>query len=351
MSQTPSHVSSSALQAFIARSFAATGMPDADAQTAAGLITKADLMGQDGHGVFRLPMYIRRILAGGMNMTPTFHRLKNRPATALIDGDNGLGHLVMHHATQLAIEKAETTGIAWVGARHSNHAGPASLYSMMPLKKNMIGLYIAVGSANHLPPWGGTEMLLSTNPISVAIPSENRPPIVLDMATTVAAYGKIKTAAQKGETMPEGWMIDQTGAPLTDPNRAAEGFLLPIGGPKGYGLSLIFGILAGTLNGAAFGRDVVDFNADAKSVTNTGHLILALDVGAFADPDEFRADIDQVWQEMKSSPLLPGVREIRLPGERLHRITAERTANGIPLSEPLRAQLSDLAAQLGIEPL
>ncbi|MBL4768629.1 MAG: Ldh family oxidoreductase [Rhodobacteraceae bacterium] len=351
MSQSPPNVSSAELQAFIARSFVATGMPDADAQTAAGLITKADLMGQDGHGVFRLPMYMRRIRAGGLNVTPTFRRLQDRSATALIDGDNGLGHLVMHHATQLAMQKAETTGIAWVGARHSNHAGPASLYAMMPLKKNMIGLYIAVGSANHLPPWGGTEMLLSTNPISVAIPAKNRPPIVLDMATTVAAYGKVKTAAQKGETMPEGWMIDRTGAPLTDPNRAAEGFLLPIGGPKGYGLSLIFGILAGTLNGAAFGRDVVDFNADAKSVTNTGHLILALDISAFADPDEFRADIDAVWQQMKSSPLLPGVREIRLPGERLHRVTAERTANGIPLSEPLRAQLSDLAAQLGIEPL
>ena len=351
MSQTTSKVRATALQAFITRSFMATGMSKTDANIVADLMTKADLMGQDGHGVFRLPMYMRRIRAGGLNVTPTFRRLQDRTAMALIDGDNGMGHLIMHHATQLAMEKAETTGIAWVGARHSNHAGPASLYAMMPLRKNMIGLYIAVGSANHLPPWGGTEMLLSTNPISVAIPAKNRPPIVLDMATTVAAYGKVKTAAQRGETMPEGWMIDRNGAPLTDPNRASEGFLLPIGGPKGYGLSLIFGILAGTLNGAAFGRDVVDFNADAKTVTNTGHLILALDIAAFADPDEFRADIDAVWAEMKSSPLLPGVTEIRLPGERLQRVTAERRANGIPLSGPLRAQLSDLAAELGIDPL
>jgi L-2-hydroxycarboxylate dehydrogenase (NAD+) len=351
MSRTVPHVSGTALQAFIARSFVATGMPNADAHTAAGLITQADLMGQDGHGVFRLPMYINRIRAGGLNVKPRFRRLQDRTATALIDGDNGLGHLVMHHATQLAMEKAEKTGVAWVGARHSNHAGPASLYAMMPLKKDMIGLYIAVGSANHLPPWGGTEMLLSTNPIAVAVPAMNRPPIVLDMATTVAAYGKVKTAAQKGEMMPEGWMIDRNGAPLTDPSRAAEGFLLPIGGPKGYGLSLIFGILAGTLNGAAFGREVVDFNADATSVTNTGHLILALDIKAFADPDTFRHGIDAVWEQMKSSPLLPGVDEIRLPGERLHRVTTERSANGIPLSAPLRAQLAGLAKELEIDPL
>lgn len=351
MTDPATFVSHTALAAFIARCLVACGMPPGDAGTAAGLMTKADLMGQDGHGVFRLPMYIRRIRAGGMNMTPAFRRVSDRKATALIDGDNGLGHLVMHHATELAMQKAADTGVAWVGARHSNHAGPASLYAMMPLERDMIGLYIAVGSANHLPPWGGTEMLLSTNPIAVAIPSANRPPIVLDMATTVAAYGKVKTAAQRGETMPEGWMIDRQGAPLTDPARASEGFLLPIGGAKGYGLSLVFGILAGTLNGAAFGRDVIDFNADATSVTNTGHLIVALDIKAFADPDEFKRGIDKVWDEMKSSPRLPGVSDIRLPGERLARVTAERTTQGIPLPTALRAQLGELAADLGVDPI
>lgn len=348
MSKTTVSVPGDRLQTFISRVFTGCGMPNEDAETAANLITQADLMGQDGHGVFRLPMYVRRIRAGGMNVTPQFRCIEDRAATALIDGDNGLGHLVMHHATQLAMEKAERTGIAWVGARHSNHAGPASLYAMMPLKKDMIGLYIAVGSANHLPPWGGTEMLLSTNPIAVAVPSSTRPPIVLDMATTVAAYGKVKTAAQRGERMPEGWMIDRTGAPLTDPARAAEGFLLPIGGPKGYGLSLIFGILAGTLNGAALGRDVVDFNADSQTVTNTGHLIIALDIKAFTDPDVFRAGIDEVWDQMKSSPLLPGVDEIRLPGERLHRVTAERLKTGVPIGASLHAELDKLAADLAI---
>ncbi len=339
------------LTTFIARSFVACGLSDAHAGKAAALMAQADQMGQDGHGVFRLPQYIKRIRAGGLNVTPDFKIVDERTATALIDGDNGLGHLVMSHAAELAIEKAATTGVAWVGARHSNHAGPASLYAMMPLGRNMIGLYVAVGSANHLPPWGGTEMLLSTNPIAVAIPCKDRPPIILDMATTVAAYGKVKTAAQKGEMMPEGWMIDREGKPLTDPKRASEGFLLPIGGPKGYGLSLIFGILAGTLNGAAFGRDVVDFNADATTTTNTGHFILALDIAAFADPDVFRAGMDKVWDEMKSSPKLPGVSEIRVPGERLDQTTRARGADGIPLPEALKTQLDDLAKSLGIDPM
>ncbi|MDV7143894.1 Ldh family oxidoreductase [Tropicimonas sp. TH_r6] len=339
------------LRAFIARSLVVCDMPGPDAERVAGLMAQADLMGQDGHGVFRLPMYVRRIRAGGMNMRPRLARISERPATALIDGDNGMGHLVMHHATELAMEKARGTGVAWVGARHSNHAGPASLYAMMPARENMIGLYLAVGSANHMPPWGGTDMLLSTNPIAVALPSRDFPPIVLDMATTVAAYGKVKTAAQRGETMPEGWMIDRKGRPLTDPSRSSEGFLLPIGGPKGYGLSLIFGILAGVLNGAAFGKDVVDFNSDFNSVTNTGHVILALDIAAFADPDQFRAEIDAVWRQMKASARLPGVEEIRLPGERLHKVTQARTEGGIPIPAQLRAVLDAVAEELGVAPL
>ncbi|MGI9402437.1 MAG: Ldh family oxidoreductase [Rhizobiaceae bacterium] len=351
MNSQNSKASYAELSAFIARCFHACGMSNSDALKAAALMAKADLMGQDGHGVFRLPQYVKRISAGGLNVSPNFSRLEERTATALIDGDNGLGHLVMSHAAELAIEKAATTGVAWVGARHSNHAGPASLYAMMPLEHDMIGIYVAVGSANHLPPWGGTEMLLSTNPIAIAIPSGKNVPIILDMATTVAAYGKVKTAAQRGEKMPEGWMIDREGKPLTDPNRASEGFLLPIGGPKGYGLALIFGILAGTLNGAAFGRDVVDFNADSRTTTNTGHFIIALDIKAFTDLEVFKSGIDEVWDQMKSSPLLPGASEIRLPGERLAQITQQRSDEGIPIPAQLKSVLDDLAKSLAVAPL
>lgn len=269
------------LESFVARALTAVGLPASDAEQVAQLMILADLRGSDGHGIFRLSQYIRRIRAGGMNLRPNIHVVQETDATALVDGDNGMGHLVMRFATGVAMEKAGRSGIGWVGVQRSNHAGPAALYAMMPLEHNMIGIYLAVGSANHMPPWGGVELLLSTNPIAFAIPASEEPPIVLDIATSVAAYGKVKTKAQRGEQMPEGWMINAFGQPLTDPKRAEEGFLLPIGGYKGYGLALIFGLLAGTLNGAAFGRDVIDFNKDDKTPTNTGQIIVALDISRF----------------------------------------------------------------------
>ena len=345
------NVKASHLRRFIASAFGACGMPDGHATRMGELMAEADIGGQDGHGVFRLPMYIKRIQAGGMDVDPDIKIISERTATALLDGGNGPGHLVMSRAAEIAIEKAKTSGVAWVGARYSNHAGPAFLYARMPMAQNMIGLYVAVGSANHMPPWGGTDLLLSTNPIAVAIPSNTQPDIVLDMATTVAAYGKVKTAADRGETTPEGWMIDKKGQPLTDPSRASEGLLLPIGGPKGYGLSLIFGLLAGTLNGAAFGKDVVDFNADPKATTNTGHFVMALDIEAFMDAERFKNQIDGIWAEMISSDLLPGVADIRLPGERLAATSKDRLANGIPIPQALGERLDALADQLRIDRL
>lgn len=339
------------MQAFIARCFTACGLPAADADKAATLMARADLMGQDGHGVFRLPQYVRRIREGGLNVTPQIRRLEDRTSTALIDGDNGLGHLVMSHATELAMDKAASSGVAWVGARWSNHAGPASLYAMMPLERDMIGIYVAVGSANHLPPWGGTDMLLSTNPIAIAIPSANNPPIVLDMATTVAAYGKVKTAAQSGEMMPEGWMMDRKGQPLTDPKKASEGFLLPIGGYKGYGLALIIGLLAGNLNGAAMGKDVIDFNNDDTSETNTGHAIVAINIEAFQDLKEFKLGMDTLIRDIRGSQRLPGVDRIRLPGEGTHKARADREKNGIPMPPALLTALDQLAAELKVDKL
>jgi len=344
-------IAAAELRRFIAGIYRAVGVPAADAERVAALMAEADLIGADGHGVFRLPQYIRRIRAGGMNSRATPRIVEERPAAALVDGDNGLGHLAVTLAAETAIAKARTQGVAWCGVRNGNHAGPASLYARMPMAQGMIGLYLAVGSANHLPPWGGLELLLSTNPIAVAVPAQDEPPIVLDMATTVAAYGKVKVKAQRGEAMPEGWMIDREGQPLTDPKRANEGLLLPIGGYKGYGLALIFGLLAGTLNGAAMGRDVVDFNADDTTVTNTGQAILAIDIAAFGDPVLFRAQVDELARDLRGSRRLPGVDRIFLPGEQSHATRARRAAEGVPIPAPLRATLDSLATELGAPPL
>jgi len=336
------------LRGFIALAFAAVGMRERDAEAIAQLMAEADLQGSDGHGSIRLAPYLNRIRAGGVNLNPEIRVVRERSGMALIHGDNGMGHLVMKRAAELAIAKARDAGVAWVGAQWSNHAGPASLYARMALENGMIGLYFAVGNANHLPPWGGLEMLLSTNPVAVAVPAGDEPPIVLDMATTVAAYGKVKAKAAKGESMPEGWMIDREGKPLTDPKRASEGFLLPIGGYKGYGLALVVGLLAGTLNGAAMGKDVIDFNADTASATNTGQAILAIDPAAFGDLHEFKQSVDRLVRDLRASERMPGVERIWMPGEQSHERRIAYARDGIPLAPAVWTALDGVAKDLEI---
>jgi LDH2 family malate/lactate/ureidoglycolate dehydrogenase len=350
---TPSsaaRVPAARLVRFVSEALLAVGLPAKDAATCAQLMTRADLLGADGHGIFRLPQYIRRIKGGAVNVKPQVRVAREAAGMALVDGDNGMGHVVMSFAAKTAIEKAKTAGVAWVGVNCSNHAGPASLYASMPVEHGMAGLYLAVGNANHMAPWGGVDLLLSTNPIAVAVPATDGP-IVLDMATSVAAYGKVKTAAQQGLTMPEGWMIDHQGKPLTDPKRAAEGLLVPIGGYKGYGLALMIGLLAGSLNGAAMGSETVDFNADDTTATNTGHAIVAISIAAFGEVDDFRRRVDKLVREIRRSKRMPGVDRVWLPGEQSRAKLEERSRLGVPVPEALRAGLDKLAAELKIKPL
>jgi L-2-hydroxycarboxylate dehydrogenase (NAD+) len=344
-------VSAERLRTFIADAFVAAGLPKDDARACGELIAEADLRGTDTHGVFRMPLYVRRIKAGGINRRPDIRIIEERPSTALLDGDNGMGHLVMRRAAELAISKAEATGIGWVGARMSNHAGPAALYAMMPLAHDMIGLYFAVGSNNHLPPTGSAEALLGTNPIAVAIPAGEEPAVVMDMAPTVAAFGKVRLKAALGEPMPIGWMIDHEGKPLTDASRAAEGHLLPIGDYKGYALSLIIGLLAGPLNGAAFGRGIVDFLKHPGTATNTGQSVLALSVEAFSSVALFKKNVDEAVRAIRESRRLPGVERVWLPGEQSHTRRLDRLAHGVPIPSTLRKNLDALAVELGIATL
>lgn len=339
------------LRAFAARAFERVGLPAPDAAAVAALMVEADLSGADGHGIFRLPQYVRRIRGGAVNVRPDIRVVRRSAATALIDGDNGMGHLVMKRAAETAVDLAREAGVGWVGARGSNHAGTAALYATLPLRHRMIGLCTSVASANHMPAWGSAESLLGTNPLAVAIPAHDEPPVVLDMATTVVSYGTVKKHAQRGEPMPEGWMVDREGRPITDARRSGEGFLLPIGGYKGSGLAIVLGLLAGPLNGAAFGRGVVDFNNDDTSRADTGHAVIALDVERFAPYEAFTREVDRQVRELRASERLPGVETIRMPGEQRARRIRERTAEGVPLPAALLEQLDRLAADLGVAAL
>ena len=330
--------------AFAAAVFAKLGVPEADALKAARLLIESDLNGSDGHGIFRLAHYANLLKAGKIDPRGIVRVDIDGPATAHVDGGNALGHLVMARATEIAIEKAKTQGAAWVGVRGSNHAGAASIWASQMLPHDMIGIYLAVGSNSFMAPWGGFERLLGTNPIAFAVPGLDEPPILFDMATSIAANGKVQMAQARGEPMPVGWVIDKEGNPITDPNKANEGVLLPIGDYKGYGLSLMIGLIAATLNGGQFGRD-----ADQSLPTNTGQAVLALQISRFGDPTEFKRRVDYIARDIRGSGKLPGVEEIRLPGDRAYRVRQERLVRGIPVPPSLRATLDKLAGTIGVE--
>ncbi len=345
-------VAAATLRAFLTDALRACALAEADAATAAGAMLEADLTGADAHGVFRLAGYVRQLQRGAINPKARITVVERSPSTALVDGDRGMGHVVMTYAAGLAVELARASGIGWVGARRSNHAGAGASYAAIPLAHGMVGIYGAASSVNHMAPWGGTEPLLGTNPIAVAIPAGEEAPVVLDIATSLASNGAIRTHELEGRPMPEGWVQDRKdGSPITDPRRINEGTYLPMGGYKGSGLSIIIGLLAGPLNGAAFGRDVRDFAAPPGGELNVGQFVIALDVARFVPPDRFKAEVDRHVRELASSRRLPGLEEIRVPGQGRVARRSERERNGVPLNGALLAQVDEVAQALGITPL
>ena len=348
---TINYLSIADAERFISSALQSVKVPVRDADITASLMVKSDLTGADGHGIFRLPAYLKRIRAGGINLYPNIHIEREQGATALINGDNALGHLVMNKAVDLAIEKVKQHSVCWIGSHYGNHSGAASVYVRKLAEHGYIAIYMAVGNANHMAPWGGIDLLLSTNPIAIAVPAGGHPIVLLDIATTVAAYGKVKVAAQKGESIPEGWMMDRQGKPITDPQKSSEGSLLPIGGYKGYGLAVMIGLLAGALNNAAVGKGTIDFNAHHDLITNTGQTIIAIDPRAFGDKDAFIGRVVDLVEDLKRSSTLPGVKEIRVPGDGAAKTIAERARFGIPVSPELLEALNTCAKECGIPAL
>ncbi len=325
----------------------ACGMPAADATITAACIIEADLTGADAHGIFRLPQYVDAFDRQAVNPHASVRILHRGPATALLDADNGMGHLAVARATTLAAELAKTAGLAWVGVRNSNHAGAGGVYVAMLAEAGLVGLYGAVSGFNQMAPWGGAEPLLGTNPIAIGIPAGKQPAVIIDTATSVASAGMIKAAALRGETIPEGWMMDpSTGAAVTDPAQMMQSLLSPIGAHKGSGLALAIGLLAGSLNGAAFGRDIP--GSGPGFGVNSGQFVIALDVARFAAPEIFGAEIDRHLDDIANSRPLPGVAHVRAPGQARAQRKRERLAGGILIGPPLAKQLGALAQRFGI---
>lgn len=337
---------------FISDVFTALGVNEADSHCVAIQMIEADLTGADAHGIFRLPQYAAALLAGKMSPSAQPVFLKTGPSTAVVDGNNGLGHRIVTFATEHAIQIARETGVAWVGIRRSNHAGAGGVYASMPCVHGMIGIYSAVSGVNHMAPAGSAEPLIGTNPLAIAVPGPGDMPFVLDIGMSTVASGVIASFALQGRTMPNGWVNDRiTGEPITDPRMVNAGLLTSMGGHKGLGLAFMLGLLGGPLNGAAFGKDIPDFAAGGGFGNNSGHFIVVLDVERFLPLSSFLAGIERLVEEMTASGRTTRTVGIRLPGTERARRRAQRVREGLSISRGLLDKLDLLAHQLRISRL
>lgn len=317
---------------FAAGALSRFGVPDNDARLVAETLIEAELQGQSSHGLMRLPLLLRRLDAGWINPRPRLRVAGGRSAAALLDGDNGLGAVVGARAAEVAVERAQAYGVGVVAARHSNHLGALGFYVRRICGQGMAGLAFS-NSAPAMAPPGGRRAYLGTNPIAAAFPTSGEP-VVVDMATSQVARGRILNAARATEPIPEGWAVDAKGRPTTDPQAAIQGSLTPLGGDKGFALALVVEALSGVLPGAAMGPEVGGTYVAAEKLSDVGHCFVALDPEAFAPGFAERMD-----------RLATGVKEFggRVPGERRLAERARRRAGGLDVPEPLVHELSELA--------
>lgn len=322
------------------------GVPRGQAEMIAQVVVEGDLRGVGSHGVLRLPAYVHRVQAGLMTAATEVKVVQGRGGTALLDAQAGFGQVAGIHAMNHAIEGAREHGVGVAAVRNANHIGIAAYYAMMALPHKMIGM-ATTNAAPSMAAWGGTAAVLGTNPICVAIPTGQDVDIVLDMASSVVARGKIRFAASKGDRIPLGWALDADGCPTEDPEAALRGTLLPIGGPKGYGLALVVDVLAGVLTGSDYGVHLSSVH-DLSCRASVGFVMQAVDITAFADWEEYEKHMQSLIGEIRNSPRAQGVDRIFLPGEIEWLKWRERKQSGIPMPIKILEQMHDLASELGV---
>jgi len=334
------------LRAFIKSLMMKEGMCEEDAFTCADNLVDADLCGVESHGVSRTTNYMKRLRTGVVRHKDELKVISEFPAAISIDGANEMGMVVGKFAMEKCIEKARETGCCFATANHSNHYGMASYYARMAANEGMIGV-TSTNAPPNIAPWGSSKKYMGTNPIAISAPTSGEP-IILDMAPSVVAMGKIILAAKLGKKIPEGWVLDPDGNPTTDPVVGQYGTLLPIGGAKGSGIAIFGEILCGVLAGAACGPYINHFWKDFEHPQNVGQYFMAIDISKFLPLDEFIKNMDSLVSELKALPKNPGVEEIFMPGEIEAMRRRERMKNGIELSEQVYGELEDLGQQYDV---
>lgn len=346
------------LKTFIAEVLAALGMTRRIADHTAELMVRTDLRGVDSHGIGMLPTYVEWTRSGFIEPSAEPVVVRDELATALVDGQRGLGHWTSTKAMELAIAKAKTYGAGFVAVRNSNHFGACACYSMMALPHGLVGIAMTNSFVPAMVPTFGRKAMLSTNPLSVAVPAGDEPPFVLDMATTTVAIGKLTIASRWGKPISEGWALDEQGHPTRDPDVARKNRLLtPLGGTrelgshKGYGLGVVVDILSGVLPGAVYGDLFLRTDMEERRHANAGHFFAALDVARFRPIDDFRAAMDDMLTALKATPPVEGETRVLVAGQPEAECEKERLAKGIPLAPTLVRQVNEIALSLGLSPL
>ncbi|AHY46993.1 Malate/L-lactate dehydrogenase [Rubrobacter radiotolerans] len=334
------------LQEFCTEVLKAAGVPGDDAGIVAASLVDADLAGTGSHGVTRMSDYLGRMEQGLVSPVTKIDLVRETPSTALLDANDGWGQVASERAVELAVRKAGEVGSAWVGVRNSNHNGTAAYWTEKIARQGMVGI-CSMNTSPVMAAHGSKRPTLGTNPLSIAVPSSSGRPVVLDMATSNQARGKIILAAKNDDPIPEGWAITQEGLPTTDAKEALKGSVLPLGGPKGSGLAIMLDILSGVLTGASFGASMPRMYDD-PAPQRVGHIFSAIDIEVFMPPDEFLARMDEKERETREGPPAPGFERVRMPGDGRHERQAERRAHGIPLSREVYAELLDLAGRYGV---
>lgn len=321
----------------ILKGFHATGE---EAELVAECLVQAEMRGIDTHGVHFLQLLSDRIDAGMIRIPTELKTVKEDGVTSILDGGNGLGQVAAHRAMRMSIEKARTFGVGLTLIRNTNHIGILAFYTLMAATEGMVGIVMS-NSAPSMSPWGGAEAFFGTNPLSFAIPGGEKGPVVLDMSSSVVARGKVRRAERMKETIPLGWALDESGSPTTDPTAAMKGTLLPIGGPKGYGLAFMIDVLAGMLSGSHYGPNVKTFH-QPLGPTGIGVLTMAIGVEKFMPLNQFRQMMESYVESIKQSKKAKEVSRIYLPGEIEFEKEEKSRAEGIALSDSAVGNLNRL---------
>ncbi|SFA84484.1 ureidoglycolate dehydrogenase (NAD+) [Lentibacillus halodurans] len=325
------------LTSLVIKKLTEANVSEEHASVVAKVLVHADLRGVSSHGVLRTEHYVKRMNEGGMNPNPEFKVEDRGKTAALFDGDNGMGHVITKEAMDKAIDLAKKNGIGMVGIVNSSHCGALSYFAEQAARKEVVSM-VMTQTDSAVVPFGGSEPYFGTNPVAYGFPANNRKPIVLDMATSNAALGKVFHAREMGESIPDNWGADANGSPVTDPNLVKS--LLPVGGPKGYGLGLTVDVLSGILTGSAFGRNIATMYGDYNNYRRLGHVILTVDPGLFTAKDEFLFNIDQMIEELHQLEPAEGFKSVMVPGEPEQLKEEERRINGIPVPESIYEYLT-----------